>query len=1047
MRCRIYQVRIAVRLFVWTVFLFFGAFFLKAEVLPLKTYTSTDGLLYESVRRIYQDSRSLMWFATPIGVSHFDGYQFTNYTIEDGLTNPGITDVVEGENGVYWFGSVASGVYRFDSRFKDAARPGKPFFTHHEIDPSGADNVLLFFKNKRGQIFAATPSGLFLLDEAGETRFSRVELKIPGTEESRVNVSALAEDADGCLWIGHQFGLTRLLSTGASVHYEIQPNGATDWARALYVDAQNRLWIITDRRGLAVFNPEPLDSLNTADTARRPIKPAGSFSDALEKGSAYFFKPDEIPADGSFSAIRGTPDGKIWAGTNGKGLLVIDRGNFNLYNKANGLCDDRVHSMLEDNFGNFWIASYWGLMKLPHKGFVTYKTEDGLADTLVTNVFEDQNGVLYAVNQNWKINQFNGKRFTSAAPNLPADIGNWRYHQVLLDSAGEWWIGTRKGLFRFPRVERLEDLNAAKPSAVYTKEQNGLPSDDVFALFEDARGDVWFSFWSDTPGRLMRWERATDKFYEYGAADGIPEKCFASYFRRNSKGDVFIGCRTEQIVVYSNNRFFSYSADNTIPDRTIHDIFVDSRDRLWVGMGTDGLRRIDAPVYENPEIKKYTTADGLSEIHIQYLAEDAFGKIYFVTARGMDRLDPETGEIKYFSSGDGLAAAGTGKAIRDKNGALWLATARGASRFTPEAEQNFPAPPVFISRLRIAGKDHPLAPLGETEISGLELEPDEKQLEIDFYGLNLASGEALRYQYTLDGKTWSEPSTRRSVTFNLAAGDYDFEVRAVNASGSVSANPARFSFKTLPLIYQRWWFLMLAIVLLALIIYAFYRNRLRRLVELEKVRTRMATDLHDDIGSSLSQIAILSEIVRRKVGDQPSANEPLSMIADTSREMVDSMSDIVWAINPQKDHLSDLVQRMRRFAEDMLDAQDIAYRFYFDDKTPDVSLGADVRREVYLIFKETVNNLAKHARATEAEISIKTEKDVLKIEIKDNGRGFDPSAETDGYGGNGLPNMKKRAKNLNGRFEIDSAEKAGTIVRLEIPLKRTLAGRSIWKKF
>jgi ligand-binding sensor domain-containing protein/two-component sensor histidine kinase len=1048
MRHPIYQAEITVRLFVWAVILFFAAAALvRAEVLPVKTYASSDGLLYESVRRIYQDSRGLMWFSTPIGVSRFDGYEFTNYTIEDGLTNPGITDVIEGDDGVYWFGSVATGVYRFDSRHTDANRPGKPTFAHYGINPDGADNVVLFFKNRRRQIFAATPAGLFLLDDTeAEAKFSRVGLKIPGTDENAVSVTAIAEDADGNLWIGHQLGLTRRLADGTNIHYEVQPNGAADGIRALYADAENRLWIITDRRRLAVFNAEPVDAINLSDAARRQIKfkPEGNFSGRPEKGFAYLFKPEEIPADGSFSAVRGTSDGRIWVGTNGKGLLAFHQNGFSLYTKANGLCDDRVHSLLEDNFGNLWIASYWGLMKLPRKGFVTYKTEDGLADTLVTNVFEDKTGVLYAVNQNWKINRFDGKRFVSAAPRLPETIGGWRYHQVLLDSAGEWWIGTRSGLFRFPRVEKLEDLSAAEAAAVYTR-ADGLPSDDIFALFEDARGDIWFSYWSDLTGKLTRRERATGSFHTYGTADGIPPDCFPSYFRQNSRGDVFIGCRTEKIIVFSNNRFISYSADDVISDRTIHDIFVDSKDRLWVGMGTDGLRRIDEPLTENPAIRKYTTADGISEIHIQYLAEDNFGKIYFVTARGMDRLDPETGEIKYFTSADGLAAAGTGKAIRDRNGALWLATARGVSRFIPEQERSFPAPPVFISRLRFAGKDFPLAPLGETEISGLTLEPDARQLQIDFYGLNLASGEALRYQYTLNGRDWSEPSAPRSLPFYLSAGDYDFQVRAVNPDDTFGPWTAKISFTILRPVWQRWWFLALTAGLIALIIYAFYRNRLRRLVELEKVRTRIATDLHDDIGSSLSQIAILSEVVRQKVG-QTSANEPLNMIADTSRAMVDSMSDIVWAINPQKDHLSDLVQRMRRFAEDMLDAQEnVAYRFHFDDKTPDVTLGADVRREVYLIFKECVNNLAKHAVATEAQISVRTESDCLKIEIKDNGRGFDVTAQTDGYGGNGLPNMKKRAANLGGKFEIESAENAGTSVSLEIPFKQTLAGRKIWK--
>lgn len=1010
----------------------------RAEVLPIKTYMSADGLLYESVRRIYQDSRGLMWFCTPIGVSRFDGYQFINYTINDGLSNPGITDIVEDNNGVYLLGSVDSGVYRFDSRFKDS-ESSKPKFEHYKINPDGADNVTSFFKDRNGRIFAATPSGLFLFnDDEKEQKFSRIELKIPSVDENSTGIYVVAEDSDGSLWIGHQFGLTRRLADDTNLHYQVQPNGAADAVRSIFVDAQNRLWIITDRRDLALFNPDPLKSINSDDTLKRQInfKPESVFSGNLEKGSGYLFKPEESPANGTFGMIRGMSDGKIWIATNGKGLVGFSENKFSLYTKSNGLCDDRINYLFEDSFGNLWIASSWGLMKLPHRGFVTYKTEDGLADTQIITVFEDKNEILYAVNQNWKINQFDGKRFVSAKPNLPDDVGSWRYHRVLLDSTGEWWIGTRKGLFRFPKVEKLEQLGTIQPFAVYTK-QDGLPSDDIYNLFEDSRGDVWFSFWSDITGKLTRWERSTGKFYQYDAETAVPADCFPSYFREDSKGNVFIGCRTEKVIVYSQNRFISYSADNSIKDKTIHDIFVDDKDRLWVGMRAGGLRRIDNPLIENPEIISYTTADGISETHIQYITEDNFGKIYYVTARGMDRLDPETGKIKYFTTADGLAAAGTGKAIRDKNGTLWLATSRGVSKFTPDIERNFPAPQVFISRLRIAGKDIPLAALGETELSNLTLEPDQRQLQIDFYGLSLATGEALRYQYTLNGKDWNEPTVQRSVDLNLSPGDYSFQVRAVNSDRSFSLNPAKIPFTILRPFWQQWWFLVLIAVLVSLVVYAFYRNRLRRLVELEKVRTRIATDLHDDLGSSLSQIAILSEVVRQKVGAD-GTKEPLDLIAGTSREMVDSMSDIVWAINPKKDHLLDLTQRMHRFAGDLLDAQEIDYQFIVQENIKNVSLSADVRRETYLIFKECVNNLVKHSSATAAKFQVKTENNCLIIKIEDNGRGFDVSKKSNGddysYGGNGLINIKRRADNLDGSLKVESETALGTKITLRFPI-------------
>lgn len=333
-----------------------------------------------------------------------------------------------------------------------------------------------------------------------------------------------------------------------------------------------------------------------------------------------------------------------------------------------------------------------------------------------------------------------------------------------------------------------------------------------------------------------------------------------------------------------------------------------------------------------------------------------------------------------------------------------------------------------------------LSELGETAVENLDLSSEQRRIQIDFFALGFGTGETLLYQYKLDNTEWSEPSKERTLTFDGSPGSHNFLVRAVNAEGVTSESPARISFSIARPIWQRWWFLLLAALVISGAIYALYRYRLKRLLELERVRTRIATDLHDDIGSSLSQIAILSEVARQKVGDN-GANEPLNIIADTSREMVDSMSDIVWAINPNKDSLSDLIGRMRRFAGDVMDAKDIACRFYLPEKSAAIALGADVRREVCLIFKECVNNLVKYSEATEAGVEVKVENHALVVEIFDNGKGFDAakvlSGETNGFGGNGLPNMRRRAKNLGGKFEIESEINCGTKIRLEVSLKQS----------
>jgi len=248
----------------------------------------------------------------------------------------------------------------------------------------------------------------------------------------------------------------------------------------------------------------------------------------------------------------------------------------------------------------------------------------------------------------------------------------------------------------------------------------------------------------------------------------------------------------------------------------------------------------------------------------------------------------------------------------------------------------------------------------------------------------------------------------------------------------MSPDAATFQFRILPPVWQRWWFLSAAVLLISLIAYSVHRQRVARSVELERVRTRIATDLHDDIGANLSLIAMLSEVARGQVrSDDHRLKEWFSTIAATSRDTVDSMSDIVWAVNPKRDHLRDLTRRMRRFADDILGARNISLRFREPDTRLDLKLGADLRREVFLIFKETINNLVRHSQCTEAEVDLQIAHGRLVLRVSDNGRGLG-SANADA--GTGLTSMRGRASRLGGSFEISSPDETGTIITLNIPL-------------
>jgi signal transduction histidine kinase len=363
---------------------------------------------------------------------------------------------------------------------------------------------------------------------------------------------------------------------------------------------------------------------------------------------------------------------------------------------------------------------------------------------------------------------------------------------------------------------------------------------------------------------------------------------------------------------------------------------------------------------------------------------------------------------------------------------------RGLSRYAPAPDVPAAPPPVLISGLRVGGSGRLVSALGESEMVLPDFSHNDNQLQLDFVGLSFAPGNVLRYQYKLEGADddWSAPSEQRRVNYaSLAPGRYRFLVRAANSDGSLSAVPASVTFTILRPVWQRGWFLTLAALAIGLGVYALYRYRVERLVEVERIRTRIATDLHDDIGSGLSQVSLLSEVIRRRVGHEETVAEPLSTIATLSRDLVDSMGDIVWAINPRRDRLSDLTQRMRRFASDVLSAQDIEFSFNVPDPQHNIRLGPDMRRELFLIFKESINNIVRHSGCAAVEITFLVTDGALELTLRDDGRGFDPDSASASEG-NGLDNMRRRARKLGGQLLIRSSTGRGTEINLKAPLER-----------
>ena len=1007
-----------------------------AEQLPIKTYTTADGLARDAINCIVRDSRGFLWFGTPEGISRFDGYKFTNFTTADGLPHRSVRDVLETRNGVIWL-ATGDGVVRLNPRgfrfpVSDSIRnsqsairnPSEPLFTvYHPSEDNNARSISVLFEDHTGTIWCGTAGGVYQLEQAGDQiKFQFADLGMPSETGDDRFIESILEDRRGALWVATRgSGLYRRLPAGAVEHYTTQHGLAGNHVNALLEDRNGRLWVATIR-GLCLLVSNP--AVN-----RQAVERVYTSKNGL--------------ANNWINVLFQSADGKMWVGSDGLTEFIPTAKEsdqkFRTYTTAHGLSDRAIQALAEDRDGDLWIGTEsGGAMKLARNGFTTFNEADGLGYNRIGAIYENLAGEL-CVDSGHFINRSDGNRFTAVRPNLPGRITyfGWGWYQwVLQDHAGEWWVPTGQGLCRFPRVNGVEDLAHTSPKALYTT-RDGLITDDVFRLFEDSRGDIWIgTISSSVPSGLNRWERATQTFHRYLGTDGLPWSIWATAFCEDASGNLWIGTGGTGLARYRAGRFTVFTTGDGLPANWIGGVYRDHSGRLWIAT-SDGVGRIDDPSADHPRFVTYTTTNGLSSNQTWCITEDRWGRIYIGTGRGVDRLNPETGQINQYTAADGLARGYPVAAFRDRQGALWFGTLQGVSRFLPEPDRSPSPPPVFISGLRIAGALYPVSELGETDVSKLTLGPGENQIQIDFVGLSFATGESLQYQYKLEGadQDWSALTDQRTVIYaSLSSGSYRFIVHAINAQGVASESPATVGFTILPPIWQRWWFLTLATLLIGLAGYAGYRYRVTRLIELERVRTRIATDLHDDIGANLSLIAMASEVVRMQSRkDDAQTRESLSLISETSRELVDAMGDIVWAVNPSKDHLSDLTKKMRRFASDVFSARNIAFRYHAPGDERDIKLGADTRREVFLIFKESVNNIARHSQCTEADIELQARGGWLVLTLSDDGVGFNVSEASDG---SGLESMRKRAARMGGKLEIVSSNGKGTTVTLQVPLGR-----------
>lgn len=973
--------------------------FISAQKLPFKSFTTTDGLPNNQSRKTFQDKKGFIWFATNEGLSRFDGYGFTNYDDRDGLGDKRINDIQEDSNGRFWVANNNNGV-----SLKINQSPNLKFKTFSVGKTKASNSVNRILIDSNDFLWCLTDDGLFRAELSDDPKFELIHAyKSPIAYKSRL----LFQGNDGHLWFAVERELFEVIDG------RIIPYGGIPFKPDLgiydgFQDKKGRFLFVANENG-------PFEFVRPKNDQQNP---------------EWHKLLTDLQNTTNFRFIMQDDRDRIWfAGWGGFFRFTDETLQKVEFHEFGGL--DAI-SMMQDREGNFWIGTWNGPRRISNESIMNFTAIEDVELPEIKWIKEEENGNFKLgfidVRQQY-INKFrkakiSGSRIKIGDFDALISSQNGNY-SVLWQSEWKWKDGVD-----FPVSSPVFQLRSGKKIDAEKYLEKPLENESFVSFYEDEKGSLWFvkndEFLHRADPNVFPIIK-TEKF-----PCGLSQKDGNSTMMTDFNGGVWIFASV--IKRFRNNRCENVE-DESLNKAQATKGFPDSRGWLWIATNNGGVGVTKNQSDDKPAFRFYTENDGLINRTVWSITEDNFGRMYFGTSQGLSRFDPQNGQWKSFTSKDGLPNNEVHKFYNDSAGNIWILAKQGFAKLNPNLERksNQP-PPIYISHIKIAGEEYPISETGITENPLVFLDSSQNNLTIDFVGLQFSSENALNYQYKLEetNADWSQPDKNRSITFaNLSSGEYRFVVRAINEDGLVSDIPASFQFRIYPPIYLRWWFVALSLLLISAIIYAFYRVRLQKLLEVERTRTLIATDLHDDIGSNLSKISVLSEVAKMQIDGTGNADHKLlTSIANISRESLNSMKDIVWAINPQRDSALEMTRKMREQAEEIFVPKDVKVVFSEMERREKLRLPMNLRRDLFLIYKEAINNIAKHSNCLIVKIKFKIYSKEIYLQIEDDGIGFDLNEETNG---NGLLNMQKRAQRLNGVLQIESTPNQGTKIIVSIP--------------
>jgi signal transduction histidine kinase/ligand-binding sensor domain-containing protein len=971
-----------------------------ASVAPnyvFRAWQSDEGLPGNAVTGVLQTRDGYLWIGTYGGLARFDGAKFEVFNDHDtpGLANSRVTCLFEAADGTLWLGHENGEVSR---------RRGGHFepvevlahWTSGKIIAIGTDESGDAWLLHQDGLLARVRDGLVLEPESG----------------GAANLVLLARSADGRIWVARG-GRVSQLDHGRLIPVQFGSSATNTFIQGIGASRDGGLWVVLEGRmrkwkeghwedgGVSPWGIAPVLTLletrqgyllaGTSQQGCCLIFP-GRDSRVLE-----FNRAGGFPSDWITSACEDR-EGDLWIGTGTGGAVVLRPAKVQTLAPPDQWQGRPVLSVCTDREGAMWIGTEGaGLYRLRNGAWTNFSMQSGIVTPYVWSLAQDAGGRLWAGTWGGGLLMRQEEHF-APAPGL--DNISSPMPALLPSRSGGLLVGTGAGLFHYQNNE-----------AAWLARNQGRSLRDVRAIAEEPSGTVWAGLYG---GGLIQLKHG--QLQQFRRADGLSSD-YVSCLRLEREGT------------------------------------------LWIGTAGGGLNRL-----KSGRLTWIDQHRGLTSDFICHIEEDDEGGFWISSHNGIFRVrkaeleqcaDGQLGSVKCLAYGlsDGLPTLQCSSGLqsggcRTSDGRLWFATSKGLAIVDPHnLQSNHLPPPVIIEEFRV---DDAVRGSRNTRV---QIEPGRHRYEFQYTALSFVAPEKVQFKHRLEGldATWVPAGVKRSVDYNyLPPGNYVFHITACNNDGVWNDAGTELEFTVLPHFWQTLWFQLSGSGLLASTmagaVWFDTRRRMRRKLErlerqrtLERERGRIAQDIHDDLGASLTRISMLSQTARSEPQKTQQVGSCLDQIYTTARELTRALGEIVWAINPQHDRLDSLATYLEKFAQDYLRAGGIRCRLDLPLQIPSCPLSAEIRHNLFLAFKEAVNNILRHSAATEVRLSLRIESHAFLWEIEDNGRGFDPEAaelaQPGGASGNGLRNMRRRLREFGGRFEIHSAPGKGTRIVLIVPLK------------